>query len=513
MSETLAPASSAAAGPVKVFGHHICGRSVPSASGRLIDVHAPATGAVIARIADGSAEDVEEAVAAAKTALRSPQWSSMSPRERGKLVIHLADLMERHLDELFHLETLNNGRPLRETRSQISRAPDLFRYNAALAIARRDHVIPVEGPYFAFTKRLPVGVVANISPFNHPLLIACRNIAPTLASGCTTVVKPSEYTPLTVLRLAEIFEAGGLPPGVLNVVTGYGATAGKALVENPGINKLVLTGGTESGRLAGAAAARNFAHQTLELGGKTPVLVFGDYDVDKAVDFALFGAFVGAGQTCVCAARHIVHRSIYAEFVAKLAARANALRVGDPFDPGTQIGPLISQRQRERVLQFVEIGKAEGARLVAGGYVPDEPALSGGFFVRPTVFADVDNQMQIATEEVFGPFTVVIPFDTEEEAVRIANDTPYGLGSAIRTNDITRALRLVDQIDAGIVWINDHHRIDPASPWGGVKLSGTGREYGEEAFNAYFTTKAVMARTSDQRFDWFADADAPQRLN
>ncbi|MEP9350808.1 aldehyde dehydrogenase [Xanthobacter sp. KR7-225] len=511
MSETRAP--TAAADTVKVFGHHINGRSVPSASGGLIDVHAPATGAVIARIADGGPQEVEQAVAAARTALNSPDWAAMSPRERGKLVIHLAELMERNLDELFHLETLNNGRPLRETRSQISRAPDLFRYNAALAIARRDDVIPVEGPYFTFTKRLPIGVVANISPFNHPLLIACRNIAPTLASGCTTVVKPSEYTPLTVLRLAEIFEDGGLPPGVLNVVTGFGATAGKALVENPGINKLVLTGGTESGRLAGAAAASNFAHQTLELGGKTPVLVFGDYDVDRAVDFALFGAFVGAGQTCVCAARHIVHRSIYAAFVEKLAARANALRVGDPFDPATQVGPVISEKQRQRVLRFVEAGKVEGARLVAGGTVPDDPALAGGFFVRPTVFADVTNQMQIAREEVFGPFTVVIPFDTEEEAIEIANDTPYGLGAAIRTNDITRALRLVDRIDAGIVWINDHHRIDPASPWGGVKLSGTGREYGEEAFNAYFTTKAVMVRTSEQRFDWFADADAPQRLN
>src|SRR6185312_1727622 len=311
--------------------------------------------------------------------------------------------------ELYELETLNNGRPIRETRAQIAKVPDLFRYNAGLALARRDAVIPVDGSYLAYTLRRPVGVVANITPFNHPMLIAARNLAPTFASGCTTVVKPSEYTPLTTLRLAEIFYAAGLPPGVFNVVTGFGSNAGKVLSDHPGINKLVLTGGTESGRAAGAAAARRFAHQTLELGGKAPVLVFDDFDVDRAVDYAAFGAFIGAGQTCICASRHLVQRSIYAEFVEKLAIKAKRIRVGDPFDRSTQMGPLVSEKQRTRVLDFVKIGIAEGARLIAGGGVPNDLKESGGLYVEPTVFADVRPEMRIAREEVFGPFTVVLP--------------------------------------------------------------------------------------------------------
>jgi acyl-CoA reductase-like NAD-dependent aldehyde dehydrogenase len=484
----------------------------PSQSGRVMQIHSPATGEVIANVPEATAADVDTAVTAARKALSDPNWSQMQPSERGKLVNHLADLIERNLEELFELETLNNGRPIHETRAQLARVPEFFRYNAALAIARRDHVIPVKGEYLNYTRRGPVGVVANISPFNHPLAIACRNLAPTFASGCTTVLKPSEYTPLTALRVAEIFAAGGLPPGVLNVVTGHGAEAGNALSEHPGINKLVLTGGTETGRSAGAAAARNFASQTLELGGKTPVLVFDDYDVDQAVSYAMFGSFVGAGQTCVCSARHIVHRSIYKEFIDKLGARARQIRVGDPFDPATQMGPVISERQRRRILEYVKIGLDEGATLVAGGRIPPALTASGGFFVEPTVFGNVTPAMRIAREEIFGPFTVVIPFETEEEAIRIANDSPYGLAGAVRTNDITRAHRVADRLDVGIVWINDHHRIDPASPWGGVKLSGIGREYGEEAFSQYFTVKSVMVNLSSRPLDWFGSSDR-SRLN
>lgn len=497
----------------KTFGLFIDGRFQPHEGRRLMPVIAPATGTTIAYVVEAGAEDVHLGVASARAAFEGSDWARMPLRTRVRLVNKLADVMEANLDELFELETLNNGRPIRETRAQIARVPDLFRYNAALAMARRDAVLPVEGEYHAFTNRLPVGVVANVTPFNHPLLIASRNIAPTLASGCTTVVKPSELTPLTTLRLAELFSEAGLPPGVLNVVTGYGAVAGKALSEHPGINKLVLTGGTESGRAAGSAAARNFATQTLELGGKTPVAVFADCDVDRAVSYAAFGAFIGAGQTCVCAARHLVQRPIYDEFVEKLAARAERIKVGDPFDPSTQMGPVISARQRERVMGFVKTGLAEGARLVAGGRIPEELAGTGGFFMRPTVFADVTPDMSIARDEVFGPFTVVIPFDTEEDALRMANDSPYGLAAAVHTKDVARAHRFARQVQAGIVWVNDHHRVDAASPWGGVKLSGIGREFGEEAFNAYFTTKAVMVNTSDTEFDWFDASRTEARLN
>jgi len=512
MTEQARRVTNGGNGSVPVRGLFIDGIE-ETATGETFPIVSPANGKVIAHTVEASEADVDRAVASARRAFGSKEWKGLSERSRAKLVYALGDALEKHLDELYELETLNNGRPTRETRAQLGRVPDLFRYNAGLALSRRDAVIPVDGPYLGYTLRRPVGVVANITPFNHPLLIAARNLAPTFASGCTTVVKPSEYTPLTTLRVAEIFAAAGLPPGVFNVVTGHGATTGKALSGHPDINKLVLTGGTESGRLAGAAAAQHFAHQTLELGGKAPVLVFDDFDVDQAVDYAAFGTFIGAGQTCICSSRHLVQRTVYDEFVEKLAAKAKAIRVGDPFDGATQMGPLISERQRQRVLDFVKIAKDEGARLVAGGAVPSHLGNSGGFYVEPTVFSDVTPDMRIAREEVFGPVTVVLPFDTEEEALHVANDSRYGLAAAVRTQNIARALRLAEQLEAGIIWINDHHRVDAASPWGGVKESGIGREFGEESFNAYFHTKAVMVNKSGERFDWFDTGRTDLRLN
>jgi len=473
----------------------------------------PASGEPIAYAIEADERDVDDAVEAARKAFVSPEWGGLSDRARAKLVLHLADEVERHLDELFELETLNNGRPVRETRAQLRKLPDLFRYNAGLAMAKRDSVLPVEGDYLAYTRRRPIGVVAAVTPFNHPLLIATRTLAPTLASGCTTVVKPSEYTPLSTIRLWEILTEAGLPPGVMNVVTGTGATAGKALSAHPGIAKLVLTGGTESGRLAGAAAGANFVSQVLELGGKAPVLVFDDFDVDRAVDLAVFGTFIGAGQTCICASRHLVQRTVYEEFVEKVTAKARSIVVGDPFVAGTQMGPVISERQRQRVLDFVRIGVEEGARLTTGGRVPPQLESSGGFYVEPTIFADVAPEMHIAREEVFGPMTVVLPFDDEDQAVDIANDSPYGLAAAVRTNHLARAHRLADRLEAGLVWINDHHRADATWPWGGIKDSGVGREFGQEAFESFFWNKSVMIRTNEQYDDWY-DASAPDlRLN
>ncbi|MBK4739005.1 aldehyde dehydrogenase [Noviherbaspirillum sp. DKR-6] len=499
---------------VQTRGLFIDGREVPASRADLLDVINPATGDILARIAHASDDDVDRAVRSAAAAFESEEWSGMSNRTRAKLINKLADVFEANLEEIYHLETLNNGRPVNETRAQVSRLPDFLRYNAGLAIARRDDVIPVDGNYLNYTIRTPIGVVGNSTPFNHPLMILIKSLAPTLASGCTTVVKPSEYTPLTTLRLAQLFVEAGLPPGVFNVVTGLGPSTGKALSEHPMLAKWVLTGGTEAGRITGALAGRNFAHQTLELGGKTPVLVFDDFDVDQAVNYAAFGAFIGAGQTCICGSRQIVHERVYDEFVEKLAAKAKGIRIGNPIDPSVQLGPVVSARQQQRVLNYVRIGLEEdGARLVAGGRVPSDPSLAGGYFVEPTVFADVTAKMRIFQEEVFGPFVSVTKFSSEAEGIALANDCDFGLAGAIRTNNIVRAHRVAAKLKCGIVWINDHHRLDPASPWGGVKDSGIGRECGTESFDQHFETKSVMVRLDDAPFDWYRNTASQPRLN
>lgn len=490
----------------------IDGRFCKSESGDTLDVISPSNGQVIGHVAKGDARDVNRAVAAAKAAFERGEWSRAPRSARAEVLNRIADVLEERLEELFPLETLNNGRPIQETRAQLKRLPQFFRYNASLAMTLCTDNIPVEGPYINYTQRVPLGVVAILTSFNHPLLILTKCLAPALASGNSVVIKPSELTPFTTVRLVEIAEQAGIPKGVINLVNGLGLDVGAPLAAHPDIKKVVFTGGTEVGRSIGQAAASHFATSTLELGGKGAVIIFDDMDMERAVNGAAFAAFIGAGQTCVCGSRILVQRSMCEEFLKRFGEKASKIRYGDPSDPATQLGPVISGKSRDRILNMLDNAVKEGAVIVTGGKIPkDAPA--EGYYIEPTVLFTEDHRMVIAQEEVFGPVTVVIPFDDEEDAIRIANDTRFGLGASLWTRDVERAHRVSSQMLFGMVWINDHHRIDPASPWGGFKDSGYGRESAIQAYYDHTAVRSVIVNTTGQTVDWYSDSHEPKRLN
>jgi len=490
----------------------IDGEFTDAAGGKTMDIINPATGGVIGQLANASAADVDRAVKAARRAFDEGQWSGAPVHERARVLNRFADLFEADLEAFYKLETLNNGRPIIETRAQVSRLPQFYRYFAALALTRRSDVIPIEGSYLCYTQRVPLGVAALMTSFNHPLMILSKSLAPALATGNSVVIKPSEQTPLTSVRLVELLDRAGIPKGVVNVINGAGAESGAALACHPGIRKVVFTGGTEVGRSIGSAAARNFAQPTLELGGKGAVIIFDDMELERAVNGAAFAAFIAAGQTCICGSRILVHRSKYAEFLEQFKAKAASIRVGDPADPRTRLGPVISEKSRRRILAIINRATKAGAKLLTGGSVPaDVPA--GGFFIEPTVLCDVDPHSEIAQEEVFGPVTVVMPFNDEADAIRIANDTKFGLAASVWTRELARAHRMASRLLFGMVWINDHHRLDPASPWGGFKDSGMGRETGIESFDQFTEVRAVTVNTTDKNADWYQKDGAPKRLN
>jgi acyl-CoA reductase-like NAD-dependent aldehyde dehydrogenase len=476
------------------------------------DILNPSTGQVIRTVPEHGAADVDRVVAVARDALENGAWATMHPSERSRILLRIADEIERSTEELYRLEAQNNGRPVTETRAQLSRVPEWFRYNAGLLAAQRTAVLPSDGPYLTYQRRAPLGVCGIITPFNHPMLILARSLSAALANGNTVVVKPSELTPLTTLALLPILERAGVPAGVVQVVTGA-AEAGRRLTEHPDIAKITLTGGTETGRSAAVATARRFARMTAELGGKTPVIVFDDVDPREAAEGAAFSAFVAAGQSCVAGSRFLVQRDVYDAFVEHLTARAAAIRVGDPDDPQTQMGPLISARQRGKVADLVDSSRVEGATITTGGAVPAlDGELADGFFYAPTVIADATMDMRVAREEIFGPVAVVIPFDDEDDAVAMANDNPYGLGAGIWTHRLDRAHRVADRIKAGMVWINDHHRLEPSLPWGGIKESGIGKDAGIESFDEFSWLKTVVTRIAPDSVDWYGGAGT-ERLN
>ena len=461
-----------------------------AASGKTMDVVNPATEEVIARVASADRADLDAAVSAARAALAGP-WGQLSARERGRLVRKLGERLLARADEVARLETLHNGKPIAESRNiEIPAAAECFEYYGGWSDKVMGETIPVKGNYLTYTLREPVGVVAAIVPWNFPLLLAAWKVAPALACGNTVILKPASQTPLTALALGEAAIEVGLPPGVLNVLTGPGAQLGQSIVEHPGIDKIAFTGDTSTGKGIMRGAAETLKKITLELGGKSPNIVLADADIEAAIRGATIGIFYGKGEVCAAGSRLLVERSIKDEFVDKLAARAKKLTAGDPMDPRTRFGALSSRKQMDTVLRYIESGKREGATLVAGGARTDI-GTGKGYFVQPTVFADVRPDMAIAREEIFGPVLASIEFADLDEAIAKANDTQYGLAAGIWTRDIKKAHYVARKLQAGTVWINTYNVYDTAAPFGGYKHSGFGREMSAHALDHYTQIKSV----------------------
>jgi aldehyde dehydrogenase (NAD+) len=464
-----------------------------AASPTKLDVINPATGEMLTAVPDADACDVDCAVAAARESFEKKSWRGMDPSKRERILWSIADLLMKNRDELAKIITQENGKTLRESAgADVATAADCFRYYAGWVRKIYGETIPVDGPYFNYTLREPVGVVGAIVPWNFPLQIAAWKLAPALACGCSVVLKPSELTPLNALRLAELAAEAGLPEGVLNVVTGYGETTGECLTLHEDVDKISFTGSVATARkLLQNSAVSNLKRLSLELGGKSPNIIFPDADLDAAMKGAFWGVFGNKGEMCTAASRLLVHDSIHDRFVEELSARARKLRVGNPMDPTSQMGTQISARQMDRILDYIESGKCDGARLLAGGERDIEGDKAKGYYVKPTVFADVRPEMRIAREEIFGPVVSAIRFSDADEAVRIANATTYGLAAAVWTRDIRLAHRTAADLKAGTVWINGYNVLDSGSPFGGYKQSGFGRDLGAHALEQYTSVKSV----------------------
>jgi len=491
MTTLTTPTRSSRKLPVKVRQTKLLidGKWIGATSGRTFETVNPATGETIANVAEGEAPDVEKAVKAARKAFEKGPWRKMSARERGRILYKLADLIEQNKDELAKLESLDNGKPLSDAmNADLPLVIDCYRYYAGWADKIEGKTIPIYGPYFCYTRHEPVGVVGQIIPWNFPLLMQAWKWGPALACGCTVVLKPAEQTPLSALRVGELAQEAGIPDGVINIVPGFGETAGAAIAEHMDIDKVAFTGSTEVGKLIMQAAGRsNLKRVTLELGGKSPNIVFADSDLDQAVEGSHFALFFNQGQCCCAGSRLFVEQSIHDEFTDRMLKKVKKTKVGDPFDPGTTQGPQVSQEQFDKVMGYIESGKQCGAQMLTGGGRLGKQ----GYFIQPTVFADVKDNMKIAQEEIFGPVMSIIPFKNMDEVIERGNRTMYGLAAAVWTKDISKAHRLAAELKAGTVWINCYDVFDAAAPFGGFKMSGIGRELGEYALRNYTEVKTV----------------------
>ncbi|PRX99371.1 aldehyde dehydrogenase family protein [Paraburkholderia sp. BL25I1N1] len=474
----------------------IGGRFVPAANGETLASLNPHDNSVIAEVAMAGPADVDRAVAAAKAAF--PKWSNLAAMERGRLLLKLADAIEANADQLARLESLDTGHPIRDTRNlDVPRTAATFRYFGGMADKFEGSVIPVEQGFLNYMTREPVGIVGQVVPWNFPLMFTSWKMAPALAAGNCVIMKPAELTPLSSLAIAELMAEVGFPEGVVNILPGLGHVAGQYIAEHPEISKVAFTGSTAVGRKIVQASSGNLKKVQLELGGKGANIVFGDANIDAVVQGSAFAIFHNQGQACIAGSRMIVHESIADEVLEKFAALSRTIKIGDPLDPSTEMGPLTSRQHRDRVLSFVDVAREQGGRVLAGGKAPDNAALANGCYVEPTI-VEAKPEDRVSQEEVFGPFMTVTRFRTDEEALAIANGTEYGLGAGLWTRDLQRAHLVAREIRAGMVWINCYKRVSPASPFGGVGASGYGREMGFEAMREYTQPKSVWVNVDAQ---------------
>jgi betaine-aldehyde dehydrogenase len=485
---------------IHIYQMYINGEFVESASKKYFPVVDPSTEEVMAEVPEANEKDVNRAVAAAKVAFDSGAWPQTTAQDRGRILFKLAERIRKEAAQLAELEARNSGKPIVEAEYDINDAATCFEYYGGMATKILGHVNPVPDNALSLSLREPIGVAAQIIPWNYPLLMAAWKLAPAIAAGCTCVLKPAEQTPLTALEFAGYLTDAGLPRGVVNIITGFGETCGAPLVKHPDVNKVAFTGSAEVGKAIMRAAADTVKRVTLELGGKSPNIFFADADFESAIDGALFGVFINQGEVCSAGSRILVERSIYPKFVEAMSAKAKTIRLGPPLERDTKMGPLVSKDQFDRVRSYQELGKNEGKVAAGGGR---STAFGRGYYVEPTIFYDVDNSARIAQEEIFGPVAAVIPFTDEAEALRIANATPYGLAAAVWSRDIFKAFRMVKALRAGIVWVNHMQPTYVEAPWGGYKQSGFGRELGPWGIEEYLETKQVHINLNEQPIGWY----------